>query len=148
MKRVLMPLVACAILAPAGFAADAAAPAKAGDHQSAPAAKPVKLGTVKIEGVAITVSRLGDQVLGKDLAIELALPANAAAPKAVHVWVSADGEVKALESKDKVEAKAGEKGMWTATVKLPAKLEASTMLWITVEPATGKAVTRSIPLKG
>lgn len=148
MKRVLMPLVACAILAPAGFAADATGPAKAGEHQNAPAAKPVKLGTVKIDGAAIVVSRLGDQVLGKDLALELDLPANAAAPKAVHVWVSADAEVKAMESKDKVDAKAGEKGAWTATVKLPAKLEPSTMLWITVEPATGKAATRSVPLKG
>jgi hypothetical protein len=145
MKRILVPLLACAFLAPAVFAADAA---PAVDQQAAPTAKPVKLGTVKIDGVAIVVSRLGDEVAGKDLCLELHLPANAAAPKAIHVWTSAESETKALAAKDKSDAKAGEKGAWMATIKLPAKIESSTNLWITVDPAHGKPVSRSMPLKG
>lgn len=147
MKRLILSLAACAVLAPATFAADAGAKPAAPAENAAPAAKPVKLGSVKIEGVSLVVSRVGELSAGKDLAIEIALPANAAVPKSIKVWVSNENETKALESKDKVEAKAGEKHVWSATVKVPAKIESKTQLWITVEPATGKAATRSLQLK-
>jgi hypothetical protein len=141
MTRTLLALAACAAFASASFAAETAPAAPAA------AAKPTKMGVVKVAGSAITVSRLGDEVAGKELTLDLGVVGKDA-PKSIDVWVAEKDESKAAAAKDHVTATAGKDGHWSATIKLPAKIEAATTLWLAVTPADGKAANTSLPLKG
>lgn len=145
MFRTILSLTACAALVPASFAAEQAE--KPADPAAASTtAKPVKLGKIKIDGIGLTIDRVGDLVEGKDLVLELVPSAKTAAPKSIQVWVAGTVEADAMAAKDKVAATAGKDGHWAATVKLPAKLDKATTLWLSVEPATGKPGHGSLAL--
>lgn len=145
MTRTLLSLAACAALIPAAFAAEPA-PKPAPTPATAPAVKPVKVGVVKVDGKTITVSRVGDIVAEKELLLDVALPAGMAAPKSLTVWLAWGDEASGGKS-DKVEAKLKD-GVYAATVKIPNKTELlkGVAIWLSLEPATGKAILRSVGL--
>jgi hypothetical protein len=145
MNRTLLALLACAAFVPAAVAAEPAPkqPAPA----AAPAVKPTKIGVAKVDGKTITVYRIGAIVAGKELPLVISLPAGMAAPKSLTVWLAWGDGTNTGGTTDKLVATLKD-GAYAVTVKVPGKrdLELGTAVWVSLEPATGKPILRSVGL--
>lgn len=145
MNRTLLALLASAAFVPTVVAAEPApkTPAPA----AAPAVKPTKIGIAKADGKTITVYRVGDIVAGKELPLLISLPAGMAAPKTLTVWLAWGDESNNGGKTDKIVATLKD-GAYTVTVKVPGKrdLELGAAVWLSLEPATGKPILRSLGL--
>lgn len=141
MFRTLLALAACAALVPAIFAAEPKAPA-------APVAKPVKIGVEKLDGKEIRFSRVGNIVAGKELTLQVGLPANLAPPKSVTLWLTWGNKTTGAGASEKVQA-ALKDGVYAANVKVPAQtdLDKGVTIQMVMVPATGKPVERYLGLQ-
>lgn len=95
-----------------------------------------KLGRKTIAGYVVSVIVVGEAHAGETVKVDIKLIDAKTDPKALRVWIGAE----AIEAKDKVELKKGEK-TYAGELKVPAGTPDGAKLWVEVETAdtTAKA---------